>query len=53
MTTAVPLLPHRAATAVWQVGALRAGAWTARALSVLARNDLLADIIPASVYGRA
>ena len=32
---------------------LRAGAWAARGLRVPARNALLADIVPASVYGRA
>jgi MFS family permease len=42
-----------AATAVWQVGVLRVGAWAARGLRVPARNALLADIVPASVYGRA
>ena len=42
-----------AATAVWQVAVLRAGAWAARGLRVPARNALLADIVPASVYGRA
>jgi hypothetical protein len=42
-----------AATAVWQVGVLRAGAWAARGLRVPARNALLADIVPAAVYGRA
>jgi MFS family permease len=42
-----------AATAVWQVGVLRAGAWAARGLRVPARNALLADIVPAGVYGRA
>lgn len=41
------------ATSVWQVGVLRAGAWAARGLRVPARNALLADIVPASVYGRA
>jgi MFS family permease len=41
------------ATAVWQVGVLRAGAWAARGLRVPARNALLADIVPAPVYGRA
>jgi MFS family permease len=39
--------------AVWQVAILRAGAWTARGLRVPARNALLADIVPADVYGRA
>jgi MFS family permease len=42
-----------AATAVWQVGVLRAGAWVARGLRVPARNALLADIVPPAVYGRA
>jgi MFS family permease len=42
-----------AATAVWQVGVLRAGAWAARGLRVPARNALLADIVPPTVYGRA
>jgi hypothetical protein len=42
-----------AATAAWQVAVLRAGAWAARGLRVPARNALLADIVPASVYGRA
>lgn len=41
------------ATAVWQVGLLRAAAWTARGLRVPARNALLADIVPAKAYGRA
>jgi MFS family permease len=42
-----------AATSVWQVAVLRAGAWAARGLRVPARNALLADIVPANVYGRA
>jgi MFS family permease len=41
------------ATAVWQVGVLRAAAWTARGLRVPSRNALLADIVPAGAYGRA
>ena len=40
-------------TATWQVAVLRAGAWTARGLRVPARNALLADVVPAAVYGRA
>ena len=32
----------------WQVGVLRAGAWTARGLRVPARNALLADVVPPS-----
>lgn len=42
-----------AATAVWQVGFLRVAAWFSRGLRVPARNALLADVVPASVYGRA
>ncbi|MFP1628014.1 MFS transporter [Streptomyces sp. 5K101] len=41
------------ATAVWQVGVLRAAAWTARGLRVPARNALLADLVPPAAYGRA
>jgi MFS family permease len=52
-TTAVLSSLIGAATAVWQVGVLRAGAWAARGLRVPARNALLADLVPASVYGRA
>ena len=42
-----------AATAVWQVAILRMAAWASRGLRVPARNALLADMVPASVYGRA
>lgn len=42
-----------AATGVWQVALLRVGAWTARGIRVPARNALLADVVPASAYGRA
>jgi MFS family permease len=52
-TTAVLSSLIGAATAVWQVGILRAGAWAARGLRVPARNALLADIVPATIYGRA
>jgi len=41
------------ATNVWQVGILRASAWTARGIRGPARNALLADVVPASAYGRA
>lgn len=41
------------ASSAWQVGVLRAGAWFSRGLRVPARNALLADTVPASVYGRA
>jgi MFS family permease len=52
-TTAVLSSLIGAATTVWQVAVLRAGAWAARGLRVPARNAPLADIVPASVYGRA
>ncbi|MEX0650443.1 MAG: MFS transporter [Actinomycetota bacterium] len=42
-----------AATSVWQVAVLRAGAWTARGLRVPSRNALLADATPREAYGRA
>ena len=42
-----------AASAAWQVGLLRAAAWTARGLRVPARNALLADVVPSAAYGRA
>jgi MFS family permease len=41
------------ATAVWQVAVLRVGAWISRGIRVPARNALLADMVPASAYGRA
>ncbi len=41
------------AGAVWQVAVLRMAAWTSRGLRVPARNALLADLVPAEVYGRA
>jgi MFS family permease len=41
------------ATAVWQVGVLRAGAWMMRGLRSPARNTLLADVVQSSAYGRA
>lgn len=52
-TTAVLAAATGGATAAWQLGLLRAGAWTARGLRVPARNALLADIVPPSTYGRA
>lgn len=42
-----------AASTVWQVGVLRAGAWAARGLRVPARNALLADVVHPAAYGRA
>jgi Arabinose efflux permease len=52
-TTAVLASLTGAATSVWQVAILRAGAWTARGLRVPARNALLADVVHPSAYGRA
>jgi MFS family permease len=52
-TTAVLSAALGAATSVFQVGVLRAGAWAARGLRVPSRNALLADAVPASAYGRA
>ncbi len=52
-TTAVLSGLIGAAGTVWQVAVLRAGAWTARGVRVPARNALLADVVPAAVYGRA
>jgi len=52
-TTAVFSAATAGATAPWQVAVLRAGAWTARGLRVPARSALLADVVPASAYGRA
>lgn len=40
-------------TSVVQAGVLRGAAWAARGLRVPARNALLADVVPASAYGRA
>jgi MFS family permease len=52
-TTAVLSSTIGAASSVWQVGLLRAGAWTARGLRVPSRNALLADVVHPSAYGRA
>jgi Major Facilitator Superfamily len=40
-------------TSTVQAGVLRGAAWAARGLRVPARNALLADVVPASSYGRA
>jgi MFS family permease len=40
-------------TAVPQVAVLRGASWLARGVRVPARNALLADVVPASAYGRA
>ena len=52
-TTAVLSSCIGAATAAWQIGVLRSGAWLARGLRVPARNALIADMVPAGAYGRA
>src|SRR5262245_1985087 len=52
-TTAVLSAGIGVATAPWQAAVLRAGAWTARGLRVPARNALLADVVPPTLYGRA
>ncbi len=52
-TTAILSAGLGAVAAPWQAGVLRATAWGARGLRVPARNALLADIVPPSVYGRA
>lgn len=52
-TTAVLVSITAAATAAWQVGVLRAGAWAARGARGPARNAILADLVPAAAYGRA
>ncbi|SHG75268.1 MFS transporter [Streptoalloteichus hindustanus] len=53
--TATAVLSSLIGTAgnVVTVGLLRGVAWAARGLRVPARNALLADVVPASTYGRA
>jgi|SoiMethySBSTD1v2_1073268.scaffolds.fasta_scaffold08828_10 MFS family permease len=41
------------ATAAWQVGVLRTGAWVARGVRGPSRNAMLADAVPSEAYGRA
>lgn len=41
------------ATAAWQVGVLRTGAWIARGVRGPSRNAILADVVDPSAYGRA
>jgi MFS family permease len=52
-TTAVLVSLTSLATTAWHVGVLRAGAWAARGARGPARNAILADLVPASAYGRA
>jgi len=42
-----------AATATWQVGVLRSGAWLSRGLRTPSRNALLTDVVEPDAYGRA
>jgi MFS family permease len=42
-----------AATAAWQVGLLRTGAWLSRGLRTPSRNALLTDVVEPQAYGRA
>jgi MFS family permease len=53
LSTAILSALIGAAGAVWQVALLRMAVWASRGLRVPARNALLADMVPASVYGRA
>lgn len=53
ITTAVFSSLIGVAASVWQVGVFRMAALTSRGLRVPARNALLADLVPAEVYGRA
>jgi len=53
VSTAVLATLIGVASSVWQVGLFRMAAWTARGVRVPARNALLADVVPADVYGRA
>src|SRR4249919_1362548 len=39
------------ATAAWQVGVLRTGAWAARGIRGPSRNAILADVVHPSAYG--
>lgn len=53
VTTAVCASAIGLATSAAQVGVLRALSWGARGLRVPSRNALLADLVPATAYGRA
>jgi MFS family permease len=53
VATAVATGAIGVSTAVWQAGALRAAAWTARGARGPARNALLASLAPPQFYGRA
>jgi MFS family permease len=53
VTTAVLSSAIGVATAAWQVGALRTGAWVARGIRGPSRNAILADVVDPAAYGRA
>ena len=53
VTTAVLSSGIGLATAPWQVGVLRTGAWAARGIRGPSRNALLADMVSPEAYGRA
>ena len=53
LVTAVATGAIGAATAVWQVGLLRAAAWLARDVRSPARDAMLASLAPREAYGRA
>lgn len=53
LATAVATTAIGLATAVWQVGVLRAIAWVSRGLRSPARDTLLSSLTPKRAYGRA
>jgi MFS family permease len=53
VTTAILSSSIGVATAAWQVGVLRTGAWAARGIRGPSRNAILADSVHPSAYGRA
>jgi MFS family permease len=53
LVTAVATSAIGLATAVWQVGALRAVAWVSRGVRGPARDTLLMSLVPREAYGRA
>ncbi len=53
VVTAVATSAMGLATAIWQVGLLRAVAWMSRGLRSPAKGALLVSLVPRSAYGRA
>ncbi|MFG2409432.1 MFS transporter [Streptomyces brevispora] len=51
--TAIATAAIGLATAVWQVGVLRAVAWSSRGLRSPAKDTLLASLVPRQAFGRA